>query len=138
MTLIPVTTPVALKTASATFTLDSQTFDFSDHISQIQVDPSTTSGSWTAITGKTIQSISASTWAATLSLVQDMAQTGFLRWLQTNEGRKVQATFTFEDGTDPMEVTINVAPASIGGQADGSTLQSTVTLVCDGSPQWLS
>lgn len=140
MTSIPVSKPVALKTASVTFTLQGEgnsPQDFSDHVNQIQLDPSKSSGTpFTSVSGKVINASSVSSWAATLGLVQDFDTTGFLRFLLDNDGTKATMKATFETGTNPLECVVTLSAASIGGTADGSNLTSSVTLPVDGKPEF--
>lgn len=135
MASIVVAKPFSLKTATVTITPEGGTVsDFSDHISQIQFDPSTSASSWTSVSGKVIQENAAPTWAATLALVQDLDQAGLLRYLLTNQGKKATMEVTFKNGTDPCNITVTLSAAGIGGTADGSVLSSSVTFPMDGAP----
>ena len=136
MASIVVAKPFSLKTATVSIKPDgsSTASDFSDHISQIQFDPSTSSASWTSVSGKVIQENAAPTWAASLALVQDLDQAGLLRFLLTNQGKKATMDVTFKNGTDPAHISVTLSAASIGGTADGSVAQSSVTFPMDGAP----
>lgn len=130
----PVLKPLTLKTAAVVFKLSGalNTDDFSDHIGEVTVTPKAAT-SFTAINGK---SITASTYDLTFGLVQDTDPTGFLRWLFDNEGSNGQVLVTFENGTDPMLAQVAISAAAVGGRADGSVLQSSVTLTAGAKPAW--
>lgn len=134
----PVVNPFALKTATATFTLDGavDSDNFSDHIGTLTLVPASAAQSWTSINGKTIQDASAATWAAQLGLVQDLDESGFSRWLLAHEGERATAVFTFKTGADTVTIEVILTPAQFGGTADGTLAQATVTLPCDGKPVW--
>lgn len=139
MSKIAVTEPYALKTATATFTLEDSgalAQDFSSHIVELTLIPTSDSTSITAIDGTTIQEASMSSWNGRVGLIQDLAQSGFMRWLFDNEGKKAKGEFTFKDGTDPLSITLLLRPSEIGGPAGGQISRSTVTLPGDGRPQW--
>ena len=133
----PVTRPYALKTATALFKLTSvgaTVEDFSDHIDEITLAPSQTTGTpFVAINGKTIQENGSSTWSVTNNLVQDLDDGGFLRWLLDHEGQKCQVLYTFAAGTDPLPVTVTLASPGLGGKADGSVTVTSVTMPIDGA-----
>lgn len=136
MAAVAVSKPYSLKTATATFKADGETSesDFSDHISQIELTPTSTTGSWTSISGKTIQDAAAATWAVTVGLIQDLATSGFMRYLLANAGKKCTCKFTFATGTDPLTLAVTLQPSNIGGSADGNPVAATVSLPVDGTP----
>lgn len=135
-TPVPVTSPFALKTATVTLTVGTEVSDFSDHVGEIRFTPSTSSSSWTAVSGKVIRDASAATWEVALGLVQDLAPTGLLRYLQTHQGQKATLDATFATGTDPVSAVVTLTPAGIGGAADGNVNSISVTLPMDGDPEW--
>lgn len=136
MAALPVTSPYVLKTATAEFELDGEVKDWSSHINEVRLTPTTQSQTWTAINGTVISDSSPATWAATLSLVQDLDAGGFMRWLLDHEGEKATCLFTFKDGTDPCLITLALSPTDIGGAAAGPIAEASVTLPADGRPDF--
>lgn len=133
MTLIPLTSPVALKTAQFLVEAD----DFADHVSQVQLDPSTSATSWRSINGKVRRDQNTAEWSCTVGLAQDMDPDGLLRYLLDNEGQTKTVEFVPEDGGPSILVDLVIAPATIGGSADGNILASSVSLAVDGRPQFV-
>lgn len=131
----PISTPLVLKiaTLTAAVTGSADTDTLSPQVSEISFTPNTSSGSWTGIGGNVVQDQGIATWSMTLGLIQDVAATGMLRWLLTNEGKKCTFTALL---TTAVTVTIvaTISPAQIGGAVTPGPLTSTVTLVCDGKP----
>lgn len=138
MASIPVKKPYALKTATLTLKAEgaASATDFSDHVSEITFTPSSSSTSWTSVSGKTIQENSAPTWEATLGLVQDLDPEGLARYLLANHGKKAEMVVTLVNGTEPINTTVTLSAAALGGKADGSIAESSVTLPLDGAPEF--
>ena len=126
-----------LKTTQALFTpVDGgEPLDFSDHINQITLNPSA-GGTQFAVSGA--KYVAASSWNIQLGLFQDLDKTGFLRFLFANDGKKYKAKFTFLQGQDALQATVNISPASIGGNAGTDLPTSSVTLEIDGAPEWVA
>lgn len=138
-TKVAVKNPYALKTATVLMKPEGSTvYDFSDHVSGIEFHPSSSSSSWTSVSGKTLQEASVSTWSVSLDLVQDLDQAGLLRFLMANDGKKCELLTTFKTGADPCKMTVTLSAANIGGKADGSLAESSVQFPVDGAPQWAS
>ncbi len=131
----PVTTALNYKVATVTAAVvgAADTDTLSDQISEITLVPSSQSASWTSVNGKTIQDQGIATWALTLGMIQDVATTGMLRWLLTNEGKKCVFTMLLTTGVTAT-ITAVISPAQIGGPVQPGSLTSTVTLACDGKP----
>ena len=127
-----------LKTATAVFTSKADpenSFDFSDHITSLLLQPSAASAT-PVISGRKFAG--QTDWAAQLGLVQDLDKDGFLRWLIEHEGETFTAHFTFADGSDPVKIDLTAVAAGIGGNAnDANVAQSSVTLPADGKPEWV-
>lgn len=134
----PVGQAYVLKTATVLIQRDgaADVDDFSDHVGEITLTPTSSSGSWTAVNGKVISDQSVSTWAATLGLVQDLDSSGLLRYLLTHEGEKADVVATLADGADDLNITVTLSPATIGGQPGANPLASSVTLPMDGRPEF--
>ena len=128
-----------LKTATTVFTPlegGGDGIDFSDHVTSLQLVPATSS-SVPVVSGR--KYVGQTDWSAQVGLVQDLAATGFLRFLIENEGKTYRCVFTFADGSDPVQIDLVMVPASIGGNAsDTAIAQSSVTLPADGKPVWLT
>ncbi len=109
--------------------------DFSDHITSLQLVPSSPT-KVPVITGRKFAG--QASWDAQIGLMQDLADTGFLRFLYENEGEAFKAVFTFADGSDPIELELVAVPAAIGGNAGDDLQQSSVTCPVNGRPSWLT
>lgn len=131
----PVTTPLSYKVATLTgaVTGSADTDTLSPQVSEIRFTPTTQSGTWTGIGGNVVSDQSIATWAATLGMIQDVAATGLLRWLLTNEGKKCTFTALLTTGVT-VTFTATISPAEIGGPVGPGYLTSTVTLAMDGKP----
>ena len=131
----PVTTPLSYKVATLTGAVvgSADTDTLSPQVSELTLTPTTQSGTWTGIGGNVVSDQSVATWAATLGMIQDVASTGMLRWLLTNEGKKCLFTALLTTGVT-VEFTATLSPAQIGGAVAPGYLTSTVTLAVDGKP----
>lgn len=131
----PVTTPLsyAVATLTAAVVGATDTDTLSPQVSEITFVPSTSSGSWTGVSGNVLQSQGIATWAMTLGMIQDVAVNGMLRWLLANEGKKAVFTALLTTGVTAT-ITATISPATIGGAVTPGYLTSSVTLVCDGKP----
>ena len=85
------------------------------------------------INGNVVQDQGIATWTVTLGLIQDVATSGLLRWLLTNEGKKCTFTALLVTGVT-VTFTATLSPAEIGGPVTPGYLTSTVTLAMDGKP----
>ena len=131
----PVTTPLSYKVATLTGAVvgSADTDTLSPQVSEIRFTPTTQSGTWTGIGGNVVSDQSIARWAATLGMIQDVAATGMLRWLLTNEGKKCTFTALLTTGVT-VTFTATISPAEIGGPVGPGYLTSTVTLAMDGKP----
>lgn len=131
----PITTPLAFKVATLTaaVTGSADTDTLSPQVSEIRYTPTTQSGSWTGIGGNVVQDQSIATWTVTLGMIQDVASSGLLRWLLTNEGKKCTLTALLTTGVTAT-ITVTLSPGEIGGPVGPGYLTSTVTLAADGKP----
>lgn len=130
--------PFALKTATALFTLldGGEAEDFSSHIDTVLFNPSSSAETWTAIDSYSIGENSPETWSLELGLVQDLDQSGLLRFLMEHTGEKATLDVTLKRNAQPIKIVVTLASPSIGGTSDGSIARSTLTLQCDGRPEW--
>lgn len=131
----PVTTPLSYKVATLTgaVTGSADTDTLSPQVSEITFTPATQTGTWTGIGGNVVSDQSIATWTAQLGMIQDVAATGMLRWLLTNEGKKCTFTALLTTGVT-VTFTATVSPATIGGPVGPGYLTSTVQLAMDGKP----
>ena len=131
----PVTTPLSYKVATLTgsVTGSTDTDTLSPQVSEITFTPATQSGTWTGVGGNVVSDQSIATWTATLGMIQDVATTGLVRWLLTNEGKKCTFTALLTTGVT-VTFTATLSPATIGGPVGPGYLTSTVQLAMDGKP----
>lgn len=131
----PVTTPLSYKVGTLTGAVagSADTDTLTPQVSELTFVPSTQSGSWTGIGGNVVSDQSIATWAVTLGMIQDVATTGLLRWLLTNEGKKCVFTALLTTGVT-VTFTATISPAQIGGAVAPGYLTSSVTLAMDGKP----
>lgn len=134
----PIVQSFVLKTASVLFTRAGATDadDFTKHIGEIGLTPTTAAGSWTGISGNVVAEQGIATWSAQFGLIQDLGENSFLRWLLAHEGDKAAVVATLASGADPISFTVTLSPASIGGAVGPNPLTGTVTMVIDGKPLW--
>lgn len=130
MALRPLANPYSLNNARLIIEED----DYTEPVSQVQFDPSTARTSWTGIGGNTLAGQSPATWTCQLSLAQDLAPAGLLRYLLDNDGRKVEAILVPEADGPAIRATLVLAPATIGGSAGADVTTASVTLGVDGRP----
>lgn len=131
----PVTTPLSYKIATLTAAVvgATDTDTLSPQVSEIRFTPTTQTANWTGVGGNVVSDQSIATWAMTLGMIQDVATSGLLRWLLTNEGKKAVFTALLTTGVT-VTITATISPAEIGGPVQAGYLVSTVTLACDGKP----
>lgn len=131
----PVTTPLTYKIATLTAAVvgAADTDTLSPQVSELTLTPTTQSGNWQGIGGNIVSDQAIATWALTLGMIQDVAASGMLRWLLTNEGKKCVFTALLTTGVT-VTITAVISPATIGGAVTPGPLTSTVTLACDGKP----
>jgi hypothetical protein len=131
----PVTTPLSYKVATLTATVSgsSDTDTLTPQVHEIRFTPATQTGSWTGISGNVVSDQSIAVWSVVLGMIQDVAATGLLRWLLTNEGKKATFTALLTTGVT-VTFTATISPAEIGGAVAPGYLTSTVTLAMDGKP----
>lgn len=131
----PITTPLSYKVATLTAAIVGapDTDTLTPQVHEIRFTPSTQSSSWTGVGGNVVQDQSIATWEMTLGCIQDVAASGLLRWLLTNEGKKCAFTALLTTGVTAA-ITATISPAEIGGPVGPGYLKSTVKLVCDGKP----
>lgn len=131
----PITTALSYKVATVTaaVTGSADTDTLTPQVSEITFTPATQSASWTGVGGNVLQSQGIATWTLTLGMIQDVATSGMVRWLLTNEGKTCVFTCLLTTGVT-VTITATLSPAQIGGPVGPGYLVSTVTLACDGKP----
>lgn len=130
MTVIDLTSPYAMKQSKITFGAD----DYTDAVSQAEFQPSTSTGSWGGIGGRTVTQVSNATWALVLGLAQDDDPDGLLTYLFENEGDTVTVLLEPVEGGTGWSCPVTISPANVGGSAGSSIAVSTVTLACAEKP----
>lgn len=127
--------PIILRDCKLTITSEATVYEFEQHVSQVQFDPSSSVQTWKGLTPAAVFSAgTSSTWAATLALAQDWETPNSLsRFLFDHEGEKLDCHFEPASGGAGWDATLIIAPGSIGGAVDAFAT-STVTLGVDGRP----
>lgn len=133
MALVPLAEPYSMN--AATLSIDAD--DFTAAVSQVQLDPTTQTGTWRGIGGNVRRAQSAAEWSCTLGLAQDLDPAGLLRYLLDHEGETKTATLTPKSGGPSIEVDLIISPASIGGTAGSDLATSSATLAVDGKPAFI-
>ena len=131
----PVNKPLSYKVATLTAAIvgATDTDTLTPQVSEITYTPTTQSSTWTGISGNVVSDQSIATWAVTLGMIQDVDNTGLVRWLITNEGKKCVLTALLTTGVTAT-ITVTLSPAQIGGPVGPGYLTATVTLAADGKP----
>lgn len=130
MALRPLANPYSLNAARLVIEAD----EFTAAVSQVQFDPSTSRTSWVGIGGNSLTGQAPASWTCQLSLAQDLAPDGLLRYLLDNDGKRVEAVLVPEEDGPAIRATLVLAPATIGGSAGADVTTSSVTLGVDGKP----
>lgn len=127
--------PIILRDCKLTITASATTYEFEEHVSQVQFDPSTSVQTWKGLSPAAVFSAGTSaTWTATLAYAQDWETTNSLsRFLFDHEGEKLACHFEPANGGAGWDATLIIAPGSIGGTVDAYAT-ATVTLGVDGRP----
>lgn len=134
MAVIPLTKPYVMN--DATFVVAADNYEAA--LSQVQLDPTVQTSTWSAINGDKRRGQARAEWSVTLGLAQDLDPDGFLRYLHDHEGEVVDAVLVpIAAGGVSVEVSLWIAPASIGGTAGADLAQSTVTLAVEGRPEFV-
>jgi hypothetical protein len=127
---IDLTSPYAMKQATLVIGAD----DYSSAVSQAEFQPSTSSSSWTAINGHSVQLPSTATWVLALGLAQDDDPGGLSRYLLAHEGEQVAVKLTPVVGGTVWDATVTLTPGAIGGTAGADLAVAQVNLPVIGKP----
>lgn len=134
MTLVSLTTPYTMSTATFTIGVD----DYTAAVSQAQFNPSVSTNTWTGVGGNALTFTGPATWALVLAIAQDLAPTGLLRYLLAHAGEQVTVTLTPLAAEDPITASVILSPGSLGGTADGSAAVATITMGVQGAPSFVT
>src|SRR6187431_2034507 len=139
MTVVPLTTPYTMSTATLTIALDDLVpgDDYTAAISQAQFNPTFSTNPWYGIGGHTLTFTSPVAWALVVAIAQDLAPAGLLRFLLDNAGQPATVTLTPLAAEDPITANVILAPGAIGGTADGSAAVATITMGVQGAPEFV-
>lgn len=130
MAAIALTTPYSLKNSTLAVAAD----DFTEAISQVRFNPSTSASTWRGIGGNVLKDQTIADWSAVIGFAQDLAPTGFLRYLMEHEGEEKEVVFTPVAEGPAITATLILSPGGIGGAADGNFATTEVTLAVQGKP----
>lgn len=133
MPIVPLAAPYAMNNAKFEVVAD----DFSEAISQVQLDPTVAVSTFRAIDGSVRRRQSTSEWSCTLSGAQDLDPDGLTRYLLDHDGESRVVTLTPENGGPVVEVTLILAAATIGGTAGADLAGFSTTLAVDGKPVFI-
>lgn len=134
-TISPVVQPIILRDCKLTITTSTDTYEFENHVSQVEFAPTSSVQTWKGLTPAAVFSAgTSSTWQATLAYAQDWETTGSLsRFLFDHEGEKLACHFEPKSSGAGWDANLIIAPGSIGGTVDAFAT-ATVTLGVDGRP----
>lgn len=108
---------------------------FQKAISQTIFTPSAETKTWAGLGANTVTDVGTATWTAQLDYMQDWDTTTSLsRYLYTNEGVTVPASFSPRSGSGPSFTTnLVITPGAIGG-AVNEFATASISLGCSGKP----
>ena len=130
MTEINLASPFAMKSATLEFGAD----DYTQAVSQAELQPSTSTSTFRSIGGHVLTGTDRATWVLALGIAQDDDPAGLSRFLLEHEGEEVVTKLTPVNGGTVWTQTVIVTPGSIGGTASADLAQSTVSLPVIGRP----
>ncbi len=130
MAVIPLASPYSLKTA--TFAVEAD--DFTAAVGGVEFQPSTSSSTFRSIGGDVYRDQAIAEWACAITLAQDLAPAGLLRYLLDHEGEEKTVVFTPKAAGPTVTADLIISPASIGGTAGADRATSSVTLAVVGKP----
>lgn len=130
MTVINLASPFAMKNATLEFGAD----DFTQAVSQAELQPSVTTSKFTSIGGHVVQGVDPASWVLALNIAQDDDPAGLSRYLLLHEGEEVVTKLTPVEGGTVWTQTVIVTPGNIGGTAGADLAQGTVNLPVIGRP----
>jgi hypothetical protein len=125
MATVALTTPYSLKNATLSIDVD----DYTAAVTQVEFAPSTATSTVRTIDGVAHRDQSTAEWTCTIGFVQDLAPTGLLRYLLSNDGQSKDVTFTPVTGGPTVAATLVVSPGTVGGTAGADLATASVTLV---------
>ncbi len=134
----PLTNPFAMNDAVLEIGLGhgASTFDdYTEAVSQAQIDPTTSTGTWTGIGGNTLTFQSPTTWAATVALAQDNDESGLSDFLFDHDGDEATLRLTPKAGGRSWEVDVTLTPTAIGGTSGNTPTAGTATFGVQGRPR---
>lgn len=135
----PLTNPFAMNDAvleiglgHGATTLD----DYTEAVSQAELTPTTSTGTWTGIGGNTLTFQTPATWAATIAIAQDNSPTGLSRFLFDNDGKPATLRLTPQSTEETAwEADVTLSPTAIGGTAGNTPAAGTATFGVQGKPR---
>lgn len=128
-------TDVLLK-ISTTEAVPTEVGDFEAHVSQVQFDPTTPSGTWKGLAkGSSHTAVGTPSWVCTLGVAQDWKTPNALsRYLHEHVGEEISVEFEPVRGGTPISAVLVVVPGSIGGTGEAFATQ-TPALPVQGQPE---
>lgn len=130
---VPLTSWFSLKNATLKVAED----NYEDAIIGVRFNPSTSASTLRTINSNVLRDQNVAEWGCQIDLVQDLAPSGFLRYLLDNEGERKDVEFVPVADGPTIQAKLIISPANIGGAADGAPQQATVTLAVVGKPKFV-
>lgn len=139
MATIPLASPFAMNDAvleiglgHGATTLD----DYTEAVSQAELTPTTSTGTWTGIGGNTLTFQPPSTWAMTAAGAQDNTPEGLSRFLFDHDGEDATVRLTPKSTQESAwEVDVTLSATAIGGTAGNTPAVWTATFGVQGKPR---
>lgn len=134
----PLTSPFAMNDAVLEIGLGhaATTFDdYTEAVSQAELIPATSTGSWTGIGGNSLSFQTPATWTATVALAQDNDATGLSDFLFDNDNAEATLRIFPKAGGRGWEVDVTLTPTAIGGTAGNTPATGSATFAVQGKPR---
>lgn len=109
--------------------------DYTEAVSQAEITPTTSTGTWTGIGGNTLSFQTPATWAVTVALAQDNDPDGLSDFLFDNDGKEATLRLRPKAGGRGWEVDVTLSPTAIGGTAGNTPAVGTATFAVQGKPR---
>jgi hypothetical protein len=109
--------------------------DYTEAVSQAELRPSTSTGTWTGIGSNTLSFNSPTTWVAAVGLAQDNDEEGLSDFLFDHDGEQATIRLTPQSGGRGWEVDVTLSATAIGGTSGNTPAVGTATFAVQGRPR---
>jgi hypothetical protein len=109
--------------------------DYTEAVSQAEITPTTSTGTWNGIGGNTLTFQTPATWVVNAALAQDNSEDGLSDFLFNHDGEAATLRLYPQEGGRGWEVDVTLSPTAIGGTAGNTPAVGTATFGVQGKPR---